>query len=68
MLRYQKAGQKHSIKIANRAVEDLAKLKYLGTTLTDENFMCTKRLRAEEFQGLLLDWGSIPGRGKGFFL
>jgi hypothetical protein len=36
---YQKAGQKHSIKIADRSCEDVAKVKYLGTTLTDHNFM-----------------------------
>jgi hypothetical protein len=31
------AGQGHSIKIANRPFEDVAKFKYLGTTLTDQN-------------------------------
>jgi hypothetical protein len=31
MSRYQKAGQKHSIKIANRSFEDIAEFKYLGT-------------------------------------
>jgi hypothetical protein len=39
MLRYKKAGQKHSIKIANRSFEGVAKFKYLGTTLTDQNCM-----------------------------
>jgi hypothetical protein len=39
MSRYQKAGQKHSINIANRSFDDVAKLKYLGTILTDQNCM-----------------------------
>jgi hypothetical protein len=30
---YQKAGQKHSMKIENRSFEDVAKLVCLGTTL-----------------------------------
>jgi sorting nexin-29 len=37
--RSQKIGQKHSIKIANRSFEVVAKFKYLGTTLTDQNCM-----------------------------
>jgi hypothetical protein len=32
---WQKAGQRHSIKIVNRSFEDVAVFKYLGTTLTD---------------------------------
>jgi hypothetical protein len=39
MSRSQKIGQKHSIKIAKRSFEDVAKFKYLGTTLTDQNCM-----------------------------
>jgi hypothetical protein len=39
MSRNQKIGQKHSIKIGNRYFEDVAKFKYLGTTLTDQNCM-----------------------------
>jgi hypothetical protein len=35
--RCQKAGHRHRMKIANRPFEDLAKLKYLETTLTDQN-------------------------------
>jgi hypothetical protein len=39
MSRSQKIGQKHSIKTANRSFEDVAKFKYLRTTLTDQNYM-----------------------------
>jgi hypothetical protein len=39
MSRSQKVGQKHSIKIANRSFEYVAKFKYLGTTITDQNDM-----------------------------
>jgi hypothetical protein len=35
----KKAGQKHSIKIADRSFEGVAKFKYLGTALTDHNSM-----------------------------
>jgi hypothetical protein len=34
--RCQKAGQKHSIKIANRSFEEVVKFKYIRTTLTDQ--------------------------------
>jgi hypothetical protein len=37
--RSQKIGQKHSIKIANRSFAYVAKFKYLGMTLTDQNHM-----------------------------
>jgi hypothetical protein len=39
MSRSQKVVQKHSIKISNRSFEGEARLKYLGTTLTDQNCM-----------------------------
>jgi hypothetical protein len=35
----KKAGQKHSMKVANRSFEGVAKFEYLGTTLTDQNCM-----------------------------
>jgi hypothetical protein len=34
---YQKIGQKHSIQIANRSFEGVAKFIYLLTTLADQN-------------------------------
>jgi hypothetical protein len=39
MSRSQKTGQKHSIKTVSRSFEDVAKFRYLGTTLTDQNCM-----------------------------
>jgi hypothetical protein len=42
MSRSQKIGQKYSIKIANRSFEYVAKFRYLGTTLTDQNCMHEK--------------------------
>jgi hypothetical protein len=39
MSRYQKARPKHSIQVANRFFEDVAKLKYLEKTLTDQNYI-----------------------------
>jgi hypothetical protein len=35
----QRIGQKHSINIANRSFENVAKFKYLGKTQTDQNCM-----------------------------
>jgi hypothetical protein len=35
----KKAGQNHCIKMANRSFKGVAKFKYLGTTLTDQNCM-----------------------------
>jgi hypothetical protein len=46
MSRCQKAGQKHSIKIANRSFESVEKFKWLGRILTDQNCM-NKGLRAD---------------------
>jgi hypothetical protein len=39
MSRGQKIEQKHSVEIASRSFADVAKFKYLGTTLTDQNCM-----------------------------
>jgi hypothetical protein len=35
----KKAGQEQTIRLANRSLESVAKLKYLGTTLADQNCM-----------------------------
>jgi hypothetical protein len=37
--RRQKIGQKHTIIVANRSFEAVAKFKYLGIKLTDQNSM-----------------------------
>jgi hypothetical protein len=39
LMSHKKAGQRHGIKIANRSFEGMAKFKYLGTTITDQNCM-----------------------------
>jgi hypothetical protein len=39
MSHIEMTGQNYSIKIANRSFEDVAKFKYLGTTLTHQNCM-----------------------------
>jgi hypothetical protein len=40
--RHQNAGQNHDIKIANRSFENLAQFKYLGMTVTNQNFIQEK--------------------------
>jgi hypothetical protein len=39
LMSHKRAGQNHSINIANRSFEGVAKFRYLGTTLTDQNCM-----------------------------
>jgi hypothetical protein len=36
---HQNAGQTHDIMMANRSLENLAKLKYLETTVRNQNFI-----------------------------
>jgi hypothetical protein len=42
LMSHKKAGQKHSMKTANRSFEGVTNSKYLGTTLTDQNCMNKK--------------------------
>jgi L-lysine 2,3-aminomutase len=37
MSHHQTTGQNHCIKVTNKSFENMAKLKYLGTTLTNQN-------------------------------
>jgi ribosomal protein S2 len=37
--RHQNAGQNHDIKIANRCFENVAKFRYSGTTITNQNLI-----------------------------
>jgi hypothetical protein len=37
--RHQNAGQYHVITTANRCFENVARFRYLGTTITDENLI-----------------------------
>jgi hypothetical protein len=37
MSHYQTAGQSNDIRVANKSFEKVAKFKYLGSTLTDQN-------------------------------
>jgi hypothetical protein len=42
----QKTGQTYSRKIANGSFEDVAKFRYLRTTLTDQNHMMHKEIKS----------------------
>jgi hypothetical protein len=37
--RHQNSGKKRDIKIANRSFENVPQFKYLGTTVTNQNFI-----------------------------
>jgi hypothetical protein len=55
--RSQKTGRNHSIKTANRSFEDVAKFKYFGTTLTDQNCM-HEEIKSRIIRERLLPFGS----------
>jgi hypothetical protein len=37
--RHQNAGQNRDIKIANRPFENVSQIRYMGTTVTNQNFI-----------------------------
>jgi hypothetical protein len=39
MYRHHNAGQARDIKIANRSFENVAQFKYMGTTVTNQNYI-----------------------------
>jgi hypothetical protein len=39
MSRHQNSGRNHNINIANRAIKNVGKFKYLGTTATNQNLI-----------------------------
>jgi hypothetical protein len=51
MSRHQTTGQNHFIRVANKSFENVEKLKYLGTTLTNQN--CIRGEIKSKVQGML---------------
>jgi hypothetical protein len=39
LARHQLAGQNHDVKVNNRSLKNVARLKYFGTTVTNTNFI-----------------------------
>jgi hypothetical protein len=56
---YQKTEPKHSIKIANRSFEGVAKFKYLGSTMTNHNCMHKEIKSRLHFGECLLPFGLV---------
>jgi ribosomal protein S2 len=48
--RHQNAGQSYDIKIANRCFENVAKFRYLGTTITNQNLIQEEMLMLATIQ------------------
>jgi hypothetical protein len=46
---HQNAGQNHNIQLANRCFENVARFRYLGTTITNQNLIQVEIIRETEF-------------------
>jgi hypothetical protein len=57
MSQCKKAGQKHSIKIANRSFEDVAQFKCLGPSLADQKLYERRDSEQTKFGECLLPFG-----------
>jgi hypothetical protein len=50
MSRHQTAGQRNYVRVANKSFEKVAKLNYLGSTLTDQNYI-HEEIRSRLYSG-----------------
>jgi hypothetical protein len=54
MSRHQNARQNHYIKVPNKSIENVAKLKYMEMTITNQYVIAfTKKLRADYVREML---------------
>jgi hypothetical protein len=57
--RHQNVGQNRDIKIAKRTFENVSQVKYLWTTVTNQN-LCRSKIRQIEFWHCLLPFDPVP--------
>jgi hypothetical protein len=58
--RHQNAWQSYDIKKANRCFENVAKFRYLGTTITNQNLIQVEIKRRLNLGNVLLPFSSEP--------